>query len=413
MNGDYDFALNTYDEILYYFDDLEVLSRKIKILQLLERDDEAIQILDNMIAEDNEKKWALINKGLCYEGIDNKKAMEFIDDVLENDYDNHFAHYAKASVLFDMREYEESKTWLGQVLLLNDDFNENFIFLLAKLMYSCGEIELATNTLDMLNDYHYHYDDSLDLRLEMYQSGKQKKLLNNELDNAPAFDPLANNPQDSPLLQQLGDDVEFFDNLPDKKDLETIKDYEDAINDFYTEMGKEYFERNEGHFWGILGTRHFMRQLFSLADLLWEVGRREESVEKLKWMIKLNPNDNQGVRDTLWTRLLELNRFDELEKYFKMFEKDRGTFMIYTKLLSAIKLEEDETVIKSLFDEALKTNKYVPLYLTDKYKIPGKLPDFYSFGDENEAIFYVNIAYNAWHDDKVAIEKLKELFIIN
>jgi tetratricopeptide (TPR) repeat protein len=73
-------------------------------------------------------------------------------------------------------------------------------------------------------------------------------------------------------------------------------------------LGKKAFKEDEGHFWGVLETRPYMRARQGLAQCLWEAGRREEAAEHYREMLRLNPNDNQGVRYSLATLLLDLER---------------------------------------------------------------------------------------------------------
>ena len=64
-------------------------------------------------------------------------------------------------------------------------------------------------------------------------------------------------------------------------------------------MGKEFFEENKGQFWGVVTTRPYMRALDYLADLLVPLERFGEAIAVYEEMIELNPEDNQGVRDSL------------------------------------------------------------------------------------------------------------------
>jgi len=52
----------------------------------------------------------------------------------------------------------------------------------------------------------------------------------------------------------------------------------------------------KGVFWGVLEARPYMRALCGLGLTLWKLGRLEEAVSIFKRMLKLNPNDNQGIR---------------------------------------------------------------------------------------------------------------------
>src|SRR5215211_7843795 len=54
-------------------------------------------------------------------------------------------------------------------------------------------------------------------------------------------------------------------------------------------LGRETFEEEAGHFWGILETRPYMRARQGLAVCLWELGEREEAIEHYQEMLDLNP----------------------------------------------------------------------------------------------------------------------------
>src|SRR3954452_16249063 len=64
-------------------------------------------------------------------------------------------------------------------------------------------------------------------------------------------------------------------------------------------LGPEAFQEDVGHFWGVLETRPYMRAREGRASTLWTMGRRDEAIGHLQDMLRLNPNDNQGVRYTL------------------------------------------------------------------------------------------------------------------
>jgi tetratricopeptide (TPR) repeat protein len=49
-------------------------------------------------------------------------------------------------------------------------------------------------------------------------------------------------------------------------------------------------------FWGVLENRAYMRAIQFRADLYWDSGEKEKAIELFRILLKLNPNDNQGVR---------------------------------------------------------------------------------------------------------------------
>jgi tetratricopeptide (TPR) repeat protein len=64
-------------------------------------------------------------------------------------------------------------------------------------------------------------------------------------------------------------------------------------------LGRKAFKEDVGHFWGILETRPYMRARAGLAECLWRLGEEEQALDHYQEMLRLNPNDNQGVRDLL------------------------------------------------------------------------------------------------------------------
>jgi tetratricopeptide (TPR) repeat protein len=78
-------------------------------------------------------------------------------------------------------------------------------------------------------------------------------------------------------------------------------------------LGPEPFEEDVGYFWGILETRPYMRARAALAETLWALDRREEAVEHQRELLRLNPNDNQGLRYREAEWLLWRELYEELD----------------------------------------------------------------------------------------------------
>jgi len=171
-------------------------------------------------------------------------------------------------------------------------------------------------------------------------------------------------------------------------------------------LGRETFEEDVGHFWGLLETRPYMRARAGLADCLWAAGRREEAVEHYWDMLRLNPNDNQGIRDILMPCLIELGRDEDVEKLFRQYEEDGMAVWMYSRVLLDFKKHGNcPAAVKSL-KAALDENEYVPSYLLGRKKMPRTLPGHYGFGDVNEAVLYVHGNKAAWKTVPGALEWL-------
>jgi tetratricopeptide (TPR) repeat protein len=206
------------------------------------------------------------------------------------------------------------------------------------------------------------------------------------------------------------DDIELFEDyvIDDDNPLETIEDYQRAIDLFRSTKGEKYFEENKGYFWGMLESRPFMMHLLEQAMLLWDAGQRDRAVSQLQYLLELNPNDNQGVRYVLMSRLLELDRLDEAQELFDFYDEEYSADWLFSKLLLSIKSNQNKDIIEELYEEAVEENEFIIPFLVGKKKIPKVLPSFYSPGDENEAIIYVDLAQRAWKNNKKAIKMLKK-----
>jgi len=152
-----------------------------------------------------------------------------------------------------------------------------------------------------------------------------------------------------------------------------------------------------------------MQCLFDYANLLWENNQKDEAINQFKYMLELNPNDNQGVRYNLSTYLLELNRLDEVESLFHEFDEEYSAFWSYNKLLFDIKKDESLDILKQDYNDCIEHNKYVVQYLKFEKALPKEYPVYYGIGDDNEAKFYVLLAMNAWINDDHALDVLENI----
>lgn len=185
-----------------------------------------------------------------------------------------------------------------------------------------------------------------------------------------------------------------------KKSLEL---YQQALAAGERALGREAFERHVGQFWGLPETRPFMRAREELASALWAMGRREEAIEHLREMLRLNPNDNQGVRYTLAAFLLFLDRDQELADLLVQFPEECSAAWAYTKALLTFRQQGDTIEARRLLKQARKCNKYVLPYLTGEKFPPAQFSDYYRIGDKNEALHYIVGFLAAWRSTPGAV----------
>jgi tetratricopeptide (TPR) repeat protein len=189
---------------------------------------------------------------------------------------------------------------------------------------------------------------------------------------------------------------------------EALRLYEKGMAAGERALGRDAFQRDVGHFWGLLETRPYMRARLGLSHALWTAGCRDEAVQHLMDMIRLNPSDNQGVRYTLAGFLLFLDRDNDLTFLLRQYPDDGLATWAYTKALIAFRKHGDTTDARQLLKEARKTNRHVPDYLLGRKYPPTEKPGYYSPGDESEALNYVGSFMAGWKSTAGAIAWLRE-----
>jgi tetratricopeptide (TPR) repeat protein len=136
--------------------------------------------------------------------------------------------------------------------------------------------------------------------------------------------------------------------------IKTLELYRKGLEAGERALGKSAFEHDVGSFWGILETRPYMRARARLAQSLWECGHYDEALAHWRDLLKLNPNDNQGIRYVLAARLLELGRDRELGALLKGHEDDGRAYMLWTRALFLFRTQGDNPKSRRALAEALK-----------------------------------------------------------
>ncbi len=194
--------------------------------------------------------------------------------------------------------------------------------------------------------------------------------------------------------------------------IESISYYEKAIAAAKKTLGAKFFKENEGHFWGLHETRSFMTAKLQMAQSLWQVRRQSEAIDHCWELLRLNPNDNQGVRYILYDFLLTDNRLEAIEPLLKMFPRDGTAHWEYnTTLLYYKKFGSESEKAKKQARVAFESNQFIEQYLSAKKKIPEGSPSSYSLGSKEEAMCYMQHSAAVWLNTEAAIAWLKSLEI--
>ncbi|OHR74204.1 hypothetical protein HMPREF3291_04255 [Bacillus sp. HMSC76G11] len=173
------------------------------------------------------------------------------------------------------------------------------------------------------------------------------------------------------------------------------------------DLGSDFFKQNKGMFWGLTETRPYMRSKFNYAVLEAAVGHLDIAVKQCEDLIKLNENDNQGVRYTLFIMYMDLGMYKQAEKLLKKYNESHIASGAYNRVLLEYAINGATSKLKQQAEKAKKVNPFVFDFLTGKVELPAP-PDSYGIGDQNEAVQYVYENEYIWSKHPKLIKWAKE-----
>lgn len=162
-------------------------------------------------------------------------------------------------------------------------------------------------------------------------------------------------------------------------------------------LGPKGFKEYAGHFWGFLETRPYMRARSGLAHTLLKLGDTDGAIDHFREMLRLNPNDNQGIRYSLAGCLLRRDEPAALDELLTEYAGEGSAFWLYTRALMAFREggPSDPTAI-ALAKDAWSANQHVPAILAGTQ--PPAISDsgYITMGGPDEATYYVTECGVAW-----------------
>jgi tetratricopeptide (TPR) repeat protein len=183
--------------------------------------------------------------------------------------------------------------------------------------------------------------------------------------------------------------------------------YEQGVAAGERALGPDMFAREAGRFWGIVGTRPYMRARLGLAHSLDALERCDEAIEHYRELIRLNAGDNQGVRYSLLAALLRAGRDQEALTLLEQFGDEPSAVWRYGSALTVFRRDGDSRAARECLRTALRTNRHVPRFLTDEADWPGPEPTMYAPGSREEAVSCDLDLGEAWQATPDAIRWLR------
>jgi tetratricopeptide (TPR) repeat protein len=175
-------------------------------------------------------------------------------------------------------------------------------------------------------------------------------------------------------------------------------------------IGAEGFHELEGNFWSATETRPYMRAAQNVAELSWLLGQRSRAIEMFERMLRLNPNDNQGIRYRLVSYYLEEGDDKAAIKLLKKYKNDVSATWVYSQALVIFRAKGPGAIADKALGIAFNHNPHVPDYLLGKKRMPFQMPEYIGFGDTSEAIEYVASDKRTWAQTPGALDWLSQRY---
>ena len=153
-----------------------------------------------------------------------------------------------------------------------------------------------------------------------------------------------------------------------KTDEEAKPLYERAVLAAERTLGPDFLadEENVGHYWGIFETRPYMRARGGLGVTLWELGEQEQAITHFIDLLRLNPNDNMGIRYALAVWLFVSDRLDEAKDLIDRYEVDSNLTFMYIEAFIAFANHGSGWQADSLLRDAFKANPLLIVMFLEK-----------------------------------------------
>ena len=151
------------------------------------------------------------------------------------------------------------------------------------------EILLPFNFIQEPDKNDYYYD-----AMELLNGGKKEikealKLLNIALE------------MDKDYVQTYIGFTNVYDVAGDKRKAEV------AIKTAYEKTLNKFPKLPKKMEWGHMENRAYMRAIQYMGNLYWDKGENKNAIDLFRLLLKLNPNDNQGVRYAIAALYTDLN----------------------------------------------------------------------------------------------------------
>jgi len=161
--------------------------------------------------------------------------------------------------------------------------------------------------------------------------------------------------------------------------------------------------------WAVMDNRPALRVLGFLASTMIEMGEHETAVEMMEWLLRLNPNDNQGFRSEVVNAYLRLNRNQDAVDLCEHYPEDFDVSICYGHALALFRRGERQQADARLKLAIKDCPKVARALVRNSMKQPkGLNPGMVTCGGDDEAWYYREDARDLWLGTPEAMAWLKQ-----
>jgi tetratricopeptide (TPR) repeat protein len=132
------------------------------------------------------------------------------------------------------------------------------------------------------------------------------------------------------------------------------------------------FEAQAGRFSADADTRLYLDAHFALARAFDSAQRLPEAVEAYRELLRLDGDDELGVRYLLVSLLIDHERDDDAQTLFGEYPDDPHPIFAYGRALVLFRREGDSAEARAALAEAVRLNRHVTPYLLDPEALPAE-----------------------------------------
>lgn len=159
--------------------------------------------------------------------------------------------------------------------------------------------------------------------------------------------------------------------------------------------------------WAWLGNRPALRLIAQRIDDDDTSPPREDTLERMAWMLALNPHDNHGFRAKMLTAHLQLGHYEQALALATRYPDDMLAEMLFGHVLVLYALDRKEEAAAALAHAHASLPRIAPMLLAAKPRRP-KLQDGYiAYGGADQAWLYREEALQLWQAHAGALDWLR------